>query len=69
MGFMKTASKAHLSAMLWLMKYCVGTPNRGLLLKPEGVWDGDPTYEFKIGGKSNAAYATDTMNCSSITSY
>jgi hypothetical protein len=67
--FMKVASKAHMQALLRLLKYCVSTSNRGLLLKPTRIWDGDPKFEFKIGGKSDAAYATDTTNRRSITGY
>jgi hypothetical protein len=32
--FMMSAATAHLKEMYRAMKYCVGTPNRGLLLKP-----------------------------------
>ena len=67
--FMKVASKAHMQALLRLLKYCVSTANRGLLLKPARVWDGNPNFEFEISGLSDAAYATDTTNRRSITGY
>jgi hypothetical protein len=67
--FMKVASKAHLEALHRLLRYCVHTPNRGLLLKPEGVWDGDPKYEFVITGRSDATYASNLTNRRSITGY
>jgi hypothetical protein len=47
----------------------VNTPNRGLLLKPYGVWDGDPKYEFIIKGRSDATYASVLTNSCSITRY
>jgi hypothetical protein len=42
------------------MKYCVGSPERGLLLKPIGEWDGNPSYEFVITGRLDSDYAEDT---------
>jgi hypothetical protein len=36
------------------------------LLKPKGVWDGNPYYGFEIGGKSDVNYATDTTNRRSV---
>ena len=33
--YMSGASHAHVKALYRTMKYCVGTPNRGLLLKPD----------------------------------
>jgi hypothetical protein len=66
---MKTASQAHLQAMYRLMKYCVSTPNRGLILKPEGIWDGNSNHKFEVKGKLDAAYATNTTNCRSLTCY
>ena len=39
--FMTTgASLAHKKAMETVMKYAVSTPERGLLLKPNAVWNG-----------------------------
>jgi hypothetical protein len=37
----------------------VGTPERGLLLKPNCAWDGNPAFLFTISGKSDSNYATD----------
>jgi len=39
--FMQEASKAHLTVMYRVMKYCVGTPKRGLMIEPTEFWDGD----------------------------
>ncbi len=58
--YMSGASLAHVKAMHRTMKYCVGTPERGLLLKPVGKWDGNPSYEFVISGRSDSDYAKDT---------
>jgi hypothetical protein len=37
---MAGAALNHVQAMRRVMKYCVSTPDRGLLLKPTGIWDG-----------------------------
>jgi hypothetical protein len=42
------------------MKYCVGSPKRGLLLKPIGEWDGNLSYEFVITGRLDSDYVKDT---------
>ena len=51
---MKKAANRHMMAMYCVMRYCVATPEQGLFLKPNGVWNGDKDYEFKIVGMSNA---------------
>jgi hypothetical protein len=66
---MKPASEAHMQVLYRLLRYCVATPKRGLLLKPTGIWDGDPNYEFRVGSKSDSNYATDTTNRCSVTGY
>jgi hypothetical protein len=53
------ATMSHLQAMQRVMKYCVSTSKRGLLLKPTGVWDGGAEFEFTINGKSDSEYAKD----------
>ena len=35
--FMTAAVTKYVKAMYRIMKYCVGTPNRGLFLKPNAV--------------------------------
>jgi hypothetical protein len=33
--------------------------NRGLLLKPDTLWDGSAKFEFVIAGRSDSDYAKD----------
>jgi hypothetical protein len=58
--YMSGASMAHVKAMHRTMKYCIGTALRGLLLKPDGAWDGNLNHEFIITGRSDSDYAKDT---------
>ena len=58
--FMKQASLTHMVAMLRIMRYCVGTKEDGLMIKPEGSWDGSREYQFEITGKSDSEYAKDS---------
>jgi len=67
--FMTGASKAHLKEMFRAMKYCVGTPNRGLLLKPTMKWNGDPNFEFAINGRSDSDFAKDPERHRSVSGY
>jgi len=57
--FMSGAVEGHVTAMKRIMLYCVGTPKRGLLLKPKGLWDGTKNFVFELEGKSDSEYAKD----------
>ena len=57
--FMSGAAMAHQEAMYRVMKYCVATSERGLLLKPNKIWDGNPDFEFEIEGESDSDFAKD----------
>jgi hypothetical protein len=63
---MSGASLAHVKAMHRTMKYCVGSADCGLLLKPIGRWDRNPSYEFVITGRSDSDYAKDTDTRKSV---
>jgi hypothetical protein len=51
-----------------VMKYCADTPKRGLLLKPDAKWNGDPAFEFTIGGRSDSDFSKDPST-HSVTGY
>jgi hypothetical protein len=63
---MAHASLAHLKEMYRTMKYCVGTPNRGLFLKPTTKWDKDPNFEFKSTGRLDSDFARDPERHQSV---
>jgi hypothetical protein len=67
--FMSGANGAHMAAMFRVMKYCLATPNRGLFLKPDSKWDGDPNFEFVISGRSDSDYAKDPETRRSVSGY
>jgi hypothetical protein len=67
--FMVHASLAHLKEMYRAIKYCIGTPNRGLLLKPTMKWDEDPDFEFEIKGKLDSDFAKDPERRRSVSGY
>jgi hypothetical protein len=67
--FMQGAMSAHTKAMLRVMKYCGGTPKRGMYLKPTGTWDGGPYFEFIIEGRSDSDYAKDVEKRRSVSGY
>ena len=46
---MMLAGRTHYNAMVCIMDYCMTTPERGLVLKPHGNWDGiDNTANLKL---------------------
>jgi hypothetical protein len=67
--FMAHASLAHLKEMHRTMKYCVGTLNRGLLLKPTMKWDKDPNFAFEITGRLDSDFAKDPERHQSVSGY
>ena len=66
--FMTGATASHLKAMYRVMQYCLGTKERGLTLKPNCKWNGDPNFLFVLAGKSDSTYASDE-NAKSVTGY
>ena len=66
---MQNAVPAHLNAMYRVMKYCIGTPNRGLELKPNEKWDGNKNFKFKIKGKADSNCAADPETCRSVSGW
>ena len=57
--FMSGAGLVHQKAMDRSMKYCIGTPNRGKVLKPRRMYDGSKDFEFEISGTSDSDYANN----------
>jgi len=55
--FCSKPTAAHMKAMLRCMKHCTNTKERGVMLKPFGVWDGSKDFEFEIMGKSDSDFA------------
>jgi hypothetical protein len=66
--FMTGATASHLKAMYRVMQYCVSTKERGLTLKPDCKWNGDPNFMFILKGKSDSTYASDE-DAKSVTGY
>ena len=58
---------AHEKALQHLMRYVVSTPERGLVLTPNRVWDGSKDFEFEIHGRSDSDYATNPDDRKSCT--
>ena len=54
---MKGPSQIHYAAMEWVIKYCVDTPRRGWLLKPNRKWGGKSNQKFRVSGRSDSDYA------------
>ena len=57
--FSGRALQSHVMAMFRVMKYCRGTPERGLFLQPTTKWDGNPDMGFEIIGYSDSDWAKD----------
>jgi hypothetical protein len=67
--FSSEATVEHEGQMFQTMKYLVGTPNRGVVMKPDRSWDGgDRDFKFRISGKSDSTYSTDPDGRRSVSS-
>ena len=55
------------NAMHRVMEYIVGTPNRGVTLRPDCSWDGTKNFKFKISGRSDTDYVKDPDTRRSVT--
>ncbi len=58
---MGRSGQKHMKAMLRCMKYIVDRPNRGLVLQPDVLWDGDLKTKFIVAGRSNSDYAKEPI--------
>jgi hypothetical protein len=63
---MSGASMPHVEAMHRTMKYCVVKSKYGLLLKPDCEWNGNPSFEFVITGRSDSDYTKDNNTRKSV---
>ena len=57
---------AHEKAMHHLFRHVIATKNRGLVLAPDTIWDGNKDFEFRIHGRSDSDYAANTDDRRSV---
>ena len=57
---------AHVKALNTLIRYLLATPNCGLVIEPDSVWNGDKDFEFEIHGHSDSDYAGNVDDRRSI---
>jgi hypothetical protein len=67
--FVSGATQEHMKAMCRTLNCCVGTPNRGLSLKPTMKWDGNPDFEFVVRGRSDSDFAKDPERQQSVSGH
>jgi hypothetical protein len=63
---MSNPQQQHWKPLIHLFKYVMGTPNRGLTLTPNRIWNGDMNFELPIAGRSDSDYAANTNDRRSI---
>ena len=51
------------------MQFCLCPKDKGLKLKPSGVWDGNKSYKFNIRGRSDSDYAKWVEDRKSVMGY
>jgi hypothetical protein len=68
--FMK-ANQAHMKVMKKVMTFCVNTKEFGILVDPDGEWNGrtDNNQHFEILGISDSDYAKDIVTQKSVSGY
>lgn len=63
---MSSPTQKHWKALMHLVRYAVGTKNRGLVLAPTRIWNGNKDFKFRIGGRSDSDYAANTDDRKSV---
>lgn len=63
---MSKPQRKHFTAMQYCMRYVLATRNRGLRIKPSGMWNGRARFKFRIHGRSDSDYAANTQDRRSI---
>lgn len=66
---MSGATASHVEAVHRAMKHAATTEARGLLLKPDAKWDGDPNFEFAVGGTSDSDCSKDMETRRSVSGH
>ena len=56
----------HVKAMERVMNYCLTTKDRGLELRPDAEWNGNPEFKLRILGRSDSDYAKDVETRKSV---
>ena len=54
--------ESNIKSMKSILKYVVTTVDRGLLLKPNAVWNGRRDFLLEVKGMSESDYAKDDSN-------
>ena len=57
----------HMKAMHRVMNHCLGTPNKGFTLQPNGAWNGSKDFKFIVEGLSDSDCAKDPETRHSVT--
>ena len=47
---------AHVKALNTVIWYLLATPNRGLVIELDSVWNGEKDFKFRIHGRSDSDY-------------
>ena len=55
-----------MKGLLHLIKYVATTKNRGLVIKPTMIWNGEKEFKFKISRRSDSDYAANTDDRRSV---
>ena len=63
---MSAPNDSHQKALRYLIKYVMGTVDRGLVLFPDQKWDGSSEIKFRIHGRSDSDYAANKDDRRSI---
>jgi len=59
----------YVKGMHRVMKDCLAYPDRGWMLKPSGVWNGDKDFDFVIRERSDSNYATCPVTSRNVSGY
>jgi hypothetical protein len=64
---MHSPNSAHEKALKHLIHYVISTENRGLVIKPNRVWDGSSEFEWNVESCADSNYASNVDDRRSVT--
>ena len=69
MHFMTEANPNYMKGVEQVIQHVLCTPKRGLVMQPDGIWDGGREYQFQINGISDSGMEWNETHANNVGAY